>query len=134
MAPSSDQISFRAALTRAKNVLILSGAGLSAASGIATYRNADDSLWNNFVGWFNHVILSVIYVSSGKDPKKYATPEAFKKDPVDLWTFYHRRRSAYLLAKPNAAHYALATLAHPPTLARIAPSTAQPIHVTQNVD
>ncbi|KAG6847861.1 hypothetical protein H0H93_005463 [Arthromyces matolae] len=68
------------------------------------------------------------------DPKKYATPEAFKEDPINLWKFYHRRRSEYLLAKPNLAHYALATLAHVPTLERIAPVSARPIHVTQNVD
>ncbi|XP_006463938.1 hypothetical protein AGABI2DRAFT_187357 [Agaricus bisporus var. bisporus H97] len=119
--PSSDPESFRTALTRAKNVLILSGAGLSAGSGIATYRNAENSLWNNF------------------DPKKYATLEAFKDDPVGLWTFYHRRRSEYLLAKPNPAHYALGLLAHPPVLARIAPchSLSRPSsirHITQNID
>ncbi|KAG6910403.1 hypothetical protein DXG01_010758 [Tephrocybe rancida] len=116
MAPSSDQASFRTALSCAQHVLILSGAGLSAASGIATYRNADNSLWNNF------------------DPVKMATPEAFKEDPIAMWKFYHRRRAEYLLAKPNTAHYALATLAHAPTLARIAPCTARPTHVTQNID
>ncbi|KAG6832096.1 hypothetical protein H0H87_002924 [Tephrocybe sp. NHM501043] len=116
MAPSSDQGSFRTALAQAKSVLILSGAGLSAASGIATYRNADNSLWNNF------------------DPQKLATPEAFKENPIGMWTFYHRRRAEYLLAKPNPAHYALATLAHAPTLTRIAPFTTRPVHITQNVD
>ncbi|GLB37940.1 putative sir2 family protein [Lyophyllum shimeji] len=113
--PSSDIASFRASLASAKSVIILSGAGLSAASGIPTYRNADNSLWNNW------------------DPKLYAVPEAFKTDPVRVWKFYHRRRAEYLLARPNAAHRALALLAHAPTRARIVPSHT-PLHITQNVD
>ncbi|KAF8058736.1 DHS-like NAD/FAD-binding domain-containing protein [Lyophyllum atratum] len=116
MAPSSDKASFRAALASAKSVIILSGAGLSAASGIPTYRNSDNSLWNNF------------------DPNTYATLQAFKDDPVGVWKFYHRRRSEYLLAKPNDAHRALAALAYAPTSARIAPDTKRPLHVTQNID
>ncbi|KAF5375563.1 hypothetical protein D9615_009173 [Tricholomella constricta] len=118
MAPSSDKASFRATLASAENIIILSGAGLSAASGIPTYRNADNSLWNNF------------------DPLAYAVPEAFKDDPIGVWKFYHRRRAEYLLAKPNNAHRALAVLAHPPALARIAPHHKAPrvLHVTQNVD
>jgi NAD-dependent deacetylase sirtuin 5 len=68
MAPSSDLWSFREALASSRNILILSGAGLSAASGtvvfslvrttrfiittgIPTYRSADESLWNNFVSF-----------------------------------------------------------------------------------
>ncbi|KAG5644512.1 hypothetical protein DXG03_008254 [Asterophora parasitica] len=125
VASSSDE--FQETLRSAKSIIILSGAGLSAASGsqsaqalrsIPTYRTEDNSLWNN------------------ANPLDYAVPEAFKKDPIAVWKFYHRRRGEYVLAKPNNAHRALGALAHPPTLARIAPNHASPrvLHVTQNVD
>ncbi|KIK09431.1 hypothetical protein K443DRAFT_671335 [Laccaria amethystina LaAM-08-1] len=117
MAPSSDLWSFREALASSRNILILSGAGLSAASGIPTYRSADESLWNNF------------------DPNAYATPQAFAKDPSGVWRWYHNRRKEYLKAKPNNGHRALATLALPSALSRIAPcSMSQPLHITQNID
>ncbi|EDR09458.1 uncharacterized protein LACBIDRAFT_319074 [Laccaria bicolor S238N-H82] len=117
MPSSSDLRSFKEALASSKNILILSGAGLSAASGIPTYRSADESLWNNF------------------DPTAYATPQAFAKDPSGVWRWYHNRRKEYLKAKPNNAHRALATLALPSALSRIAPcSMSQPLHITQNVD
>ena len=86
-------------------IVVLTGAGISAESGLRTFR-ADDGLWED------HRIEDV------------ATPEAFARDPVLVHRFYNARRAAAALAEPNAAHRALATLAkrHELTL------------VTQNVD
>jgi len=74
------------------NIVILTGAGISAESGIPTFRAADGL-------WENHKVEDV------------ATPEAFVRDPELVHRFYNARR-AYLLngIEPNAAHYALALL------------------------
>lgn len=86
-------------------IVVLTGAGISAESGLRTFR-ADDGLWED------HRIEDV------------ATPEAFARDPELVHRFYNARRAAAALAEPNAAHRALATLSqrHELTL------------VTQNVD
>ena len=86
-------------------IVILTGAGISAESGLRTFR-AEDGLWED------HRIEDV------------ATPEAFIRDPALVHRFYNARRAAAAQAQPNAAHHALAELAkrHDLTL------------VTQNVD
>lgn len=71
--------------------VILTGAGISAESGLATFR-ASDGLWEN------HRIEDV------------ATPEAFARNPVLVQDFYNQRRSKAAEARPNAAHLALAKL------------------------
>ncbi|KAJ7199890.1 sirtuin [Mycena pura] len=110
---------FQQALLSSKNVIILAGAGLSAASGIPTYRGLG-GLWLNF------------------DETKLAKPEAFKEDPSQVWQFYHPRRQGCLDAQPNAAHRALATFCLPETLSRVAPSLdpkwPAPLLITQNMD
>ncbi|KAG8848541.1 hypothetical protein FRB96_001068 [Tulasnella sp. 330] len=67
-----------------------------------------------------------------------ATPEAFEDTPSRVWQFYHERREKALGASPNAAHHALAALARPNVISRIAPSLEakfpQALFVTQNVD
>jgi NAD-dependent deacetylase len=73
------------------NIVILTGAGISAESGIRTFR-ADDGLWED------HRIEDV------------ATPEGFARDPALVQRFYDARRAGALLAVPNAAHLALARL------------------------
>lgn len=80
-------------LTRHKNIVILTGAGISSESGIRTFRAADGL-------WEDHRIEDV------------ATPEAFARDPVLVHRFYNMRRKQLLEAsiKPNAAHLALAKL------------------------
>ncbi|KAK2459637.1 hypothetical protein APHAL10511_008282 [Amanita phalloides] len=116
MAPSPDKKAFRNVLASSKNIIILSGAGLSSASGIPTYRGSINSLWN-------------------QNPVALATPENFTRDPGSSWSFSLSRRIAYLNANPNNAHRALAVLNNPSTLSRIAPeATFTPIHVTQNID
>ncbi len=82
----------RAGLGTASTVAALTGAGISAASGIPTFRGAADSLWNNY------------------RPEELATPEAFHADPELVWRWYDWRRELVAAAAPNAAHLALAAL------------------------
>lgn len=81
-------------MTQFKNIVVLTGAGISAESGIKTFRGADGL-------WENHRIEDV------------ATPEAFERDPALVHRFYNQRR-AHLLdgIQPNAAHTALAEFEH----------------------
>lgn len=77
------------------NILVLTGAGISAESGIPTFRDAD-GLWE------------------GHRFEDVATPQAFDRDPVLVHDFYNQRRRALLnpSIQPNAAHRALADLEH----------------------
>jgi len=79
----------------ARSIVILTGAGMSAESGIATFR-ASDGLWENH------------------RPEDVATPEAFAADPDLVHQFYNARRAQLLdgVVAPNAAHVALARLQH----------------------
>lgn len=87
-------------------VLVLTGAGVSAESGIPTFRGKD-GYWRNL------------------DPAKLATPEAFARDPQLVWDWYRERRQRIRNARPNAAHDAVA---------RLAQRTDEFLLVTQNVD
>jgi NAD-dependent protein deacetylase/lipoamidase len=87
-------------------VLVLTGAGVSAESGIPTFRGKD-GYWRNL------------------DPAKLATPEAFARDPQLVWEWYRERRQRIRNARPNAAHEAIA---------RLADQTEEFLLVTQNVD
>jgi NAD-dependent deacetylase sirtuin 5 len=87
-----DIASFHDAFKSAKRVLALCGAGLSASSGLPTFRGAGGL-------WRTHDAVSL------------ATPEAFEADPGLVWQFYGYRRHMALQAQPNPAHYALAELA-----------------------
>jgi NAD-dependent deacetylase len=70
-------------------VVALTGAGISAESGLATFRGPD-GLWE------------------GRDPTELATPQAFERDPLTVWRFYGWRRYQARKAQPNPAHLALA--------------------------
>ncbi|KAI0392963.1 histidine phosphatase superfamily [Xylariaceae sp. FL0594] len=83
---------FRDLVTSSKRILALCGAGLSAASGLPTFRG-DGGLWRNY------------------EPTTLATPEAFEDDPALVWLFYAWRKHRAMKAKPNMGHYALAQLA-----------------------
>ena len=74
-----------------KHVVVLSGAGISAESGLKTFRD-NDGLWN------------------GYDVYEVATPGGFKKNPQLVLNFYNDRRKDVAAAKPNAAHIGLAAL------------------------
>src|SRR5215475_11638217 len=87
-------------------VLVLTGAGVSAESGIPTFRGKD-GYWRNL------------------DPTKLATADAFTRDPQLVWEWYRERRQRITDARPNAAHEAIA---------RLAECTDDFLLVTQNVD
>ena len=94
-------------MTDLRNIVILTGAGISAESGLKTFR-AEDGLWEN------HPVEEV------------ATPEGFARDPDLVQRFYDERRAQVLAVAPNAAHQALGRLANewPGNL----------LLVTQNID
>ncbi len=94
-------------LKAAKQITVLTGAGVSKESGIPTFRDTLDGLWARF------------------DPTQLATRQAFNADPKLVWDFYEYRRELMRPAQPNPGHVALAALQKRfPTL-RI---------ITQNVD
>jgi NAD-dependent deacetylase len=72
-------------------VFVLTGAGISAESGLPTFR-AEDGLW------------------AGNRVEDVCTPEAWMRNPGPVWAFYSARRAAGAKAQPNPAHYALADL------------------------
>ncbi|KAL2653814.1 hypothetical protein R1flu_021942 [Riccia fluitans] len=82
---------FAAVLAKARKITVLTGAGVSAESGIPTFRG-EGGLWRTW---------------SATD---LATPEAFRENPSLVWEFYHYRRCIVSKAFPNASHYALAAL------------------------
>jgi NAD-dependent deacetylase len=88
-----------------KKIVVLTGAGISAESGLKTFRDSD-GLWE------------------GYDIQKVATPEAWQQNPQLVQDFYNMRRRDALAAKPNAAHYALAELEQQYAV----------IIITQNID
>ena len=90
-----------------RNVVILTGAGISAESGLATFRG-EDGLWE------------------GHRVEDVCTPEAYARDPALVHEFYNARRSALATVQPNAAHHALACLD--------AEWPGELLLVTQNVD
>ena len=94
-------------LRKAQHVVVFTGAGASAESGIPTFRDALTGLWERF------------------DPAQLATSEAFRADPALCWGWYEWRRNKVIQAQPNGAHRAIAELSkHVPKLTV----------VTQNVD
>jgi NAD-dependent deacetylase len=98
--------SARTLLRSVKSVVVLTGAGISAESGIPTFRGAT-GLWKQF------------------RPEELATPEAFARDPQTVWEWYHWRRKLIAEAQPNAGHFMLAQLEQ---------STPNFTLATQNVD
>ncbi|KAL1603881.1 hypothetical protein SLS60_005473 [Paraconiothyrium brasiliense] len=91
--PSAEMLaSFTAHVRSSKRILVLIGAGLSASSGIPTYRSAG-GFWRTF------------------SDQQLATKSAFEDDPILVWQFYNYRRQQAKAALPNPAHHALAKLA-----------------------
>ncbi len=83
----------RARIDRAARVCVLSGAGMSAESGIPTFRDALTGLWSRF------------------DPAQLASEEGFRADPRLVWDWYAQRREGVRAAQPNAGHLALGAFA-----------------------
>jgi NAD-dependent deacetylase len=94
-------------LQSATHIIAITGAGISAESGIPTFRQSQTGLWAKY------------------DPAELATPNAFLRNPQLVWDWYCWRRRLVLDAEPNAGHYALAEMAQ---LAR------RFTLITQNVD
>ncbi len=87
-----DQIRLvRSHLASAKTIAVLTGAGISADSGVPTFRGTD-GLWQNYRA------------------EDLATPEAFERDPRLVWEWYNWRRELIATKEPNQAHLALAQL------------------------
>jgi NAD-dependent deacetylase len=105
----SAQTAILTKIRSARNVVILSGAGLSAESGIPTFRDASNSLWANV------------------DPMAVASLDGFERDPEQVWAWHEAMRQHFAAAAPNAAHEAIARLE-----ALLQPATVQVI--TQNID
>jgi NAD-dependent deacetylase len=103
----------REALAAADRIVALTGAGISAESGIPTFRGPG-GLWRNF------------------SPEQLATPEAFERDPSLVWEWYDWRRGLIHKARPNGGHRALAELER--RSRRDASGKKTFTLVTQNVD
>lgn len=94
------------ALRGARSVLVLTGSGISAESGLPTFRGVNGL-------WRTHRV------------EELASPQGFARDPVLVWTWYNERKAAHARAQPNAGHVAIAQLE------RIVPDFTL---ATQNVD
>ena len=105
---SSDVASVRGWLAQAGRIAVLTGAGISAESGVPTFRDAQSGWWAQF------------------DPEELATEAAFRGDPERVWSWYAHRRGLVQGVAPNEAHRAIAQFQkrHPGRLTLI----------TQNVD
>ncbi len=79
-------------LKKAQNTVILTGAGVSAESGLATFRDPQDGFWAKY------------------DPMEMASPEGFARDPHLVWKWYQWRRQQVVAATPNMAHIGIARL------------------------
>ena len=94
-------------LRDARKIVALTGAGISAESGLATFRDAQTGLWSKF------------------KPEELATPEAFERNPKLIWDWYAWRRDQVLKAEPNPGHLALVEMEK---------RVPEFLLVTQNVD
>ncbi|KAL1719052.1 DHS-like NAD/FAD-binding domain-containing protein [Schizophyllum commune] len=110
-----DAEAFRAKFRASKNIIVIAGAGLSAASGIPTFRDGG-GMWRSL------------------NAQELATPVAFEANPALVWQFYHYRRTTALSAKPNPAHKILAKMSIPTELKKVAPQAKSFHLITQNVD
>lgn len=79
-------------LRKARHIAVFTGAGVSAESGVPTFRDAQTGLWSQFRA------------------EDLATPEAFRRDPITVWNWYAWRRELIRKVKPNPAHLAIARL------------------------
>ncbi|XP_046456725.1 NAD-dependent protein deacylase [Daphnia pulex] len=110
LLPSSDMDAFRKILQKANSVVILTGAGVSAESGVPTFRGAG-GLWRTY------------------SAQNLATPSAFRSNPSLVWEFYHHRRENMASKSPNNAHNAIAEFQH-----RMTKEGRHVSVITQNID
>ncbi|KAJ0032594.1 hypothetical protein NQD34_002675 [Periophthalmus magnuspinnatus] len=108
--PSSDLAAFRDIFSKAKKIAIITGAGVSAESGVPTFRGAG-GYWRTW------------------QAQDLATPEAFSRNPSRVWEFYHYRREVMLTKNPNPAHLAIAECEE-----RLSKQGREVTVITQNID
>ncbi|XP_075441787.1 NAD-dependent protein deacylase sirtuin-5, mitochondrial isoform X1 [Ascaphus truei] len=108
--PSSNLADFREAFAKAKHIAVITGAGVSAESGVPTFRGAG-GYWRKW------------------QAQQLATPEAFARNPSRVWEFYHHRREVMLTKSPNPAHVAIAECE-----ARLSKQGRKMVLITQNID
>ncbi len=77
-------------IRQAQRIVFFTGAGVSQESGIPTFRDGPNSVWQHF------------------DPEVYATVPGFDKNPTKVWEWYWERRQTFKALKPNAAHHVIA--------------------------
>ena len=92
-SPDADVLAAREAVRTAARLVVLTGAGMSAESGVPTFRDAQSGLWAQF------------------RPEELATEDAFRAHPQRVWDWYAMRREAIARVQPNAGHRALAAFA-----------------------
>ena len=107
---TSDLERFRELLSNARHIVILTGAGVSAESGVPTFRGAG-GFWRTY------------------QAQELATPQAFAENPSLVWEFYHYRREVMISKSPNAAHTAIAEIE-----ARFVGQGKRVVVITQNID
>ncbi|XP_036113017.1 NAD-dependent protein deacylase sirtuin-5, mitochondrial isoform X1 [Molossus molossus] len=108
--PSSNMADFRKYFAKAKHIVIISGAGISAESGIPTFRGAG-GYWRKW------------------QAQALATPGAFAQNPSRVWEFYHYRREVIQRVEPNPGHLAIAECE-----ARLRAQGRRVVVITQNID
>uniref|UniRef100_A0A8C5JKL3 NAD-dependent protein deacylase sirtuin-5, mitochondrial n=1 Tax=Junco hyemalis TaxID=40217 RepID=A0A8C5JKL3_JUNHY len=108
--PSSNMADFREVFAKAKHIAIITGAGVSAESGVPTFRGAG-GFWRKW------------------QAQELATPGAFARNPSRVWEFYHYRREVMLSKHPNPAHVAIAECEK-----RLSKQGRSVVVITQNID
>ncbi|XP_070953709.1 NAD-dependent protein deacylase sirtuin-5, mitochondrial isoform X2 [Macaca nemestrina] len=108
--PSSSMADFRKCFAKAKHIVIISGAGVSAESGVPTFRGAG-GYWRKW------------------QAQDLATPLAFAHNPSRVWEFYHYRREVMGSKEPNAGHRAIAECE-----TRLGKQGRRVVVITQNID
>ncbi|MCZ3114772.1 NAD-dependent protein deacylase, partial [Acinetobacter baumannii] len=89
---AADLADARRRIAAASDILVLTGAGISAESGVPTFRDALTGLWARF------------------DPEELATEDAYRRQPGLVWDWYQHRRALVAAAQPNPAHRAIVAL------------------------
>uniref|UniRef100_A0A8C9M184 NAD-dependent protein deacylase sirtuin-5, mitochondrial n=1 Tax=Panthera tigris altaica TaxID=74533 RepID=A0A8C9M184_PANTA len=108
--PSSSMADFRKFFAKAKHIVVISGAGVSAESGVPTFRGAG-GYWRTW------------------QAQDLATPQAFARNPSLVWEFYHYRREVMRSKEPNPGHLAIAECE-----ARLRGQGRRLVVITQNID
>ncbi|KAL4225002.1 NAD-dependent protein deacylase sirtuin-5 [Mactra antiquata] len=108
--PSSDMAAFREKFDKAKHIVVLTGAGVSAESGVPTFRGAG-GFWRKWRA------------------QELASPDAFADNPSLVWEFYHYRREVMGSKEPNKAHIAIAECEK-----RLGKQGRRVVVITQNID